>query len=300
MAFKDIWRPRTDGVDIADSSAVNEIADAVISNEDKANRFFSNALNGTATGEAVKMDDVSPLPHEMAVKVSGVEDISAVKVLAQGKNLANVYGFSTDSLKGQDSVRKLSNSYGTTISTTEPSNTVEITQTATGNASSPSNYTNGFFYIGLPRKPLDGEQVTLSFDVNITNNPLNVDSLTLFVNDVNLGAATITNGRCRKSFTYSAGTTGMQSIEVRVGGCSMVVSNIQLELGGVATDCEPAIAPTEYAVNADGTVDGVTALHPTTTLMTDTEGAVLDVGYNRDINKAFAAFEGAVNALVGA
>jgi hypothetical protein len=257
--------------------------------------LYANALKGTATGEAVGLHDVSPLPHEMAVKVSGVEDISAVKVLAQGKNLANIYGFSADSLKGQDSARKLSNSYGTTISTTEPSNSVEITQTATGTPSNPSSYTNGFFHIGLTRKPLEGEQVTVSFDVNITNNPLNVDRLMLFANDVQIGEATTINGRCSKAFKYSAGTKGMQSIEVRVGGCSMVVSNIQLELGGVATDREPAIDPTEYTPNADGTVDGVTALHPTTTLMTDTEGAVLDVEYNRDINKAF---EQLVNAII--
>jgi hypothetical protein len=228
-----------------------------------------------------------------------IEDISAVKVLAQGKNLANIYGFSAYSLNGQDSVRELSNSYGTTISTTEPSNTVEITQTETGNASNPSSYINGFFHIGLPRKPLEGEQVTVSFDVNITNNPLNVDRLMLFANDVQIGEATTINGRCSKAFKYSAGTKGMQSIEVRVGGCSMVVSNIQLELGGVATDCEPAIAPTEYAVNADGTVDGVTSLSPTTTLMTDTEGVVIDVEYNRDLNKAFAELWSVVDALVG-
>jgi hypothetical protein len=265
----------------------------------KVKNDSSNALKGSVTGEAVRMDDVSPLPHEMAVKVSGVDDPSAVKVLAQGKNMANIYGFSAESIKGQDGVRKLSNIYGTTISTTEPSNYVEITQTATGNASSPTSYQNGFFFIGLPRKPLDGEQVTLSFDVNITNNPLNVDSLTPFVNDVNLGWATITNGRCIKSFTYSAGTTGRQSIEVRVCGCSMVVSNIQLELGGVDTGYEHATAPTEHTVNADGTVTGVTSLSPTTTLMTDTEGAVITAEYNRDLNKAFDEIVNAIISLGG-
>lgn len=405
----------------AAATRAEDVLEEVVGQAKNDKALYANALKGTATGEAVKMDDVSPLPHEMAVKVRGVnilpypysessvtrdgitftdnrdgtitangtatkraqfliipssanftlrkgtytvsgcpkggggdtygiwtsggqeygegktfdynggvfffnitivagatvenlvfkpmleygatatsyapyiEDISAVKVLAQGKNLANIYGFSAETLKGQDSARILSNSYGTTISTTEPSNTVEITQTATGNASSTSSYVNGYFYIGLPRKPLEGEQVTASFDVNITSNPLNVNALTMFVNDINVGAANIANGRCRKSFTYSAGTTGEQSIEVRVCGCSMVVSNIQLELGGVATDREPAIAPTEHAVNADGTVDGVAAIHPTTTLMTDTVGAVLDVGYNRDINKAF---EQLVNAII--
>ena len=52
--------------------------------------------------------------------------------------------------------------------------------------------------------------------------------------------------------------------------------------------------PTEYTPNADGTVNGVTSLYPNTTLMTDTEGVIIDCEYNRDINKAFAALEAAI------
>jgi hypothetical protein len=80
-----------------------------------------------------------------------------------------------------------------------------------------------------------------------------------------------------------------------VDGAKVVFKHLQLAIGSTATAYEPYIAPTEYTVNADGTVDGVTAIHPTTVLITDTEGAVLDVGYNRDINKAF---EQLVNAII--
>lgn len=82
MSFKETWKPRVDGVDDADSSAVNEIAEAVINNEEnienidektyskqEANTLFANALKGSASGEVVSLKDVSPLAHNMAVKV---------------------------------------------------------------------------------------------------------------------------------------------------------------------------------------------------------------------------------------
>lgn len=73
----------------------------------------------------------------------------------------------------------------------------------------------------------------------------------------------------------------------------------QLEIGTAATEHEPYIEPVEYAVNEDGTVDGVTSIYPTTTLLTDTAGAVIDVEYNRDINKAFAELYNAIISLGG-
>lgn len=61
--------------------------------------------------------------------------------------------------------------------------------------------------------------------------------------------------------------------------------NIQCEVGTAATEFEPHKEPTTYSINADGTVEGVTSLYPTTTLMSDTEGVVFDVGYNVDTKK---------------
>ena len=62
----------------------------------------------------------------------------------------------------------------------------------------------------------------------------------------------------------------------------------QIEKGAIVTEYEPYIEPIEYPASADGTVEGVTPIYPTTTLMTDTAGAVMDCTYNRDINAAFA------------
>ena len=61
----------------------------------------------------------------------------------------------------------------------------------------------------------------------------------------------------------------------------------------------PYIEPIEYPVSVDGTVEGVTPIYPTTTLMADTEGAVIDCTYNRDINKAFEELYNAIISTGG-
>lgn len=76
-------------------------------------------------------------------------------------------------------------------------------------------------------------------------------------------------------------------------------SNVQLEIGSTATDYEPYNSKTDYTPNTDGTVNGVTSLYPNTTLMTDTDGVIIDCEYNRDINKAFAELQQAIISLGG-
>ena len=53
----------------------------------------------------------------------------------------------------------------------------------------------------------------------------------------------------------------------------------------------------QYTPNSDGTVEGVTSLYPTTVLLTDKEGVVIDCEYNRDINKAFAELQAAIMVI---
>lgn len=78
-----------------------------------------------------------------------------------------------------------------------------------------------------------------------------------------------------------------------------ILATLQIELGTTATEYEPYKTPTEYTPAADGTVSGVKSLYPTTTLMTDTDGIIIDAEYNRDINKAFAEMQQAIISLGG-
>ena len=73
----------------------------------------------------------------------------------------------------------------------------------------------------------------------------------------------------------------------------------QLEFGTEVTSYEPYKEPTTHSISADGTVEGVASIYPTTTLVADTEGVVMDVEYNRDINKAFAELVNAIISIGG-
>ena len=69
-----------------------------------------------------------------------------------------------------------------------------------------------------------------------------------------------------------------------VSGDTVSFDAMQLEYGPTATEYEPYITPTDYTPNADGTVNGVTSLYPSTILITDTEGVIIDCEYYKDID----------------
>ena len=90
------------------------------------------------------------------------------------------------------------------------------------------------------------------------------------------------------TFTTPADMTDFKYIVTRVSNNTTVIfKDIQIALGATATDYESYITPTEYIPTADGTVNGVTSLYPNTTLMTDTDGVIIDCEYYKDIDKTF-------------
>ena len=97
-------------------------------------------------------------------------------------------------------------------------------------------------------------------------------------------------------------------------GKQVVFSDIQLEEGPDATAWAPYIKDLtkvqvnksrngsiieQYWVSADGSVDGVTSVYPYTTLSID-RGAVMDCTYNRDLNKVYEEFYRALIAIAKA
>lgn len=85
-----------------------------------------------------------------------------------------------------------------------------------------------------------------------------------------------------KGFSLYASDTATNS-----EGDTAIFKNIQLEIGNTATDYE-VYNGTTYTPNADGTVEGITSLSPSMTLLTDTLNTVINCEYNRDTNKALA------------
>lgn len=228
------------------------VAEAVEPKADTSyvNNTFANALKGTASGSAILIDDISPITHDMSVKISSdtVTDLMAVKVTRCGKNLIQT-------------------------------NIIEVT--------SPESVENLIWQGHISGK--------LSFSLDnskYTPNPSNVNSANFqFV----FGDGTVKYLAAYASHIYFNTSSPLKEIYFLNWGIGTgVIKNVQLEIGSTETDYEPYVEPTEYTPNADGTVNGVTSLYPNTTLMSDTEGVLIDCEYNKDINKAFAALEAAI------
>ena len=77
-----------------------------------------------------------------------------------------------------------------------------------------------------------------------------------------------------------------------------ILATLQIELGTTTSSYEPYQGQS-YTPAVDGTVSNVKSLYPTTTLMTDTEGTIIEVEYNKDINKAFAELQQAILSMGG-
>ena len=75
------------------------------------------------------------------------------------------------------------------------------------------------------------------------------------------------------------------------------VKNIQVEFGTVATGFEPYNG-TEYIPTSDGEVVGVTSLSPNMTILTDTEGVVVECEYNKDTNKVIQKIANALGITI--
>lgn len=71
---------------------------------------------------------------------------------------------------------------------------------------------------------------------------------------------------------------------------------LQLEIGSEPTDIVPYKSPNTSTPSADGTVTGVNNIYPTTSLLSNKDNVVIDVEYNRDINKAFEELQNAILA----
>lgn len=98
---------------------------------------------------------------------------NSIKARKCGKNLAKIVGYSATSPNSVSSTRRISNSYGTTLSTTYYSDELTIIQTQYPDTSNLKLYTNGYFCIVLDGLPY-GKQYNVSFKVsNVVSNPLN-------------------------------------------------------------------------------------------------------------------------------
>lgn len=220
-----------------------------------------------------------------------ISDLSTVNVTRFGKNL-----FDTNSAV------KLNG--GSSFSVTN--NTITVSQTSKST----------FWSANVPiPSSLSGKIVTLSAKSNTSG--ANVAGLRIqwITNSGLAGGGMIIGKPDSAGNIVVTGTVPAQPDETHNNLCLMFYSNvtgtletnttytatysdIQIELGTTVTSYE-SYQEQSYTPTADGTVSGVKSLYPTTTLMTDTEGVIIDAEYNRDINKAFAELQQAILSMGG-
>ena len=266
----------------------NYVKESISAEQSRADSTFSNALKGSKSGGAFLIDDVSPVTHEMGVKISSdtVEDLTTVKVRKQGKNLIP--------FPYRDLAIGTSTTNGIEFTVYEDGS-ILINGTATSNTTK-YLYNNATDLLGLR------SGITISGSKNVSDDTQqgNVYFMCNYYDST---------GTMKQGLVVSTVSSGTKTITDEWKGLGIYINipsgntlnNLlikpQLEIGATATEYEPYITPTEYIPTADGTVNGVTSLYPNTTLTTDTEGVIINCKYNRDINKAFAALEAALAAL---
>lgn len=239
------------------------------------NQEVSNALKGNASGSIVALKDVSPIEHNLKVKISGVDNPEAVKITEQGKNLIP-YPYQ-ESTKTENGVTFTDNGDGS----------VTLSGTATAEAR---------FYLRLCNSA--DEYINVGKEAFLSGCPKGA-----YANGVLMEGSFIskTSGSAYWSGDYGNGydvPTDMLLSHLYIGAMAgFTFDNVtiypQLELGTL-TEYELYREPTEYAYGEE-----IKSISPSTTLMTDTEGAVISVEYNKDINKAFAELQKAIISIGG-
>lgn len=220
---------------------------------------ISNAYKGYQSGSEITLTDVSPLEHELKVKVSGRESKNLFK--PDDDFIQYFEGLSVEWY--EDGRFRL---YGSAVG--YPSYSIGEIQLSAGDYSfsrRPSDWIHDcYLYLSYSDNyivvPEEGCTFTLTEDTTVKIG-LNIETHDEFdcVFALQLEEGT-------EVTEYESPTFGLTSVKV-------IVKNNNGE------------TVAEYTPNADGTVDGVKSLYPTTVITTDTDGVTIDCEYNKDLNK---------------
>lgn len=200
----------------------------------------------TSVEEFEKMFPADYYPYNEGELMS----MSVNNVVEQGKNLFDCYGFSCIAILNVNGERKLNNSYGTTISTIEPTNKIVVTQSqAPESVIAHSN--NGWFCVGIKGME-QSKRYTFSFDFTATKMLIQNPVLQILVNGrfpedaINISEL---NVKKRVSFTLEyTKVDDRQYIELRLSGMSGIFENFQLDEGSTATAYTPYYTPISYTI----------------------------------------------------
>ena len=239
--------------------------------------LVANTLKGKKSGESVSISDVSPLEHNLSVKVENSESL-----MVSGKNLFNVHSMTNlgTSIKRNGITATILENGGVRVTGTPEDNTIATSITFLG---SKGIILPAGIYSAEPEGIVSGAKIQCFVQAR----DINGNHLANF----NKEAITIAQKFYMDRFLVYIDKGVTEAIDETFYPC--------IEKNDKCTGYEPYVEPITYSVNADGTVDGVKSIYPTTVLFTDTEGATIEAEYNKDINKAFCELQNAIINLGG-
>lgn len=249
------------------------VAEALKAERTYANNSFSGALRGSASGEAVRLTDVSPIEHEIKIKLtaeSNHSDFSGVTLKRYGKNLLPYPYKNTNIDYTFNGINYKVKSDGTVV--------------LNGTANEQSYFilaglvlNKGVYY--LSGCPSGGQGSTYSIYFQY-------DNFSYYKADYGSGVKIDINEKknCAVAINIGKNTT-----------VSNLIFKPMLEVGSKLTDFEERRTAVAYTPAVDGTVTGVTSISPDMTFLSDTDGIIINAEYNKDLNKAISE----LYALVG-
>ena len=278
------------------------VTEAVAIEQNRADYTYANALKGNASGFEILVDDVSPVTHEMGVRV-------------RSKNLLNLQG----------RIEAVSNGYSPSTVRTLTGNQLFV------------GFSNGNHWLGMPagiasysieenkvEVATKNSSYGIGFDISIKPGTNYKYSYSTTEDTSDIRAALYTaDGVFTRTVGYK--TNGFTTTEEEYWAIIIFTSptlnkaasytNIQFEENSTATDYTPCVNDltkvkliksgdtgdviSEYIPLADGTVKNVRSIYPSTILTTDTEGILINCTYNRNINKVIDKMVSEISALGG-
>ena len=265
-----------------------ESAEIAKSNTADIKKQCANALRGKLSGAIVRVDDVSPIEHELDIKLTG-ENVGGTKVIRLGKNFANLAGL--PETKKYKAVTNTTSGYRI-----DDDGNIIITTSSTDKS--------GYTYVGTNIKL---SELCPEARVEMTMRLRAIDS---YSEGASKGNVVIYLPQAGVSWAFSETakaitiTQNMLDSNVVIYASPTLnavrtISNFQIELGENATEYEPYIEPAEAVADAEGNVSGLMSLAPSMTLITDNESAVIECAYNRDTNKVIEELTNAIISLGG-
>lgn len=222
---------------------------------------------GSASGEVIKITDVSSIDHNLDVKLSS----GNTELKVYGKNLFN---------NNTSLLKQVTFTVGETASTRIGYEPLEL-------PCGTYTFTLTDLDTSITPKYIYGQIVDKD------NNRLRVCNL--LQSTTNYTPLTITVGEGERVLIYNS----YADLKVADRAKEFGAVQIQLEVGNTSSPYEPYKLPTTYTSKADGTVEGVKRVYPSMTLVPSEKGVSGECEYIKDLNAVVDEITNAIITLGG-